>query len=183
MEATTKMEPAPGQALAGKVATEDFAAELLARADAEGLSLVGPSGLLAGLAKTVLTDIGPIEVDAPRGRAGTFEPVTVRKRQRRSAAVDQMVCSLSAKGLTDGEICAHLREIYGAEVPKETISRTTDRVMEGMTAWQDRPLDRAYPVIFIDAIVAKIRQGQVADRPTYVAIGVTVEGERDIFGL
>jgi len=220
MDATTKMESAPGQALAGKIATEDLAAELLARADAEGLSLVGPGGLLAGLtktvletaleaemtehlgygahdpaghhsgnsrngtrAKTVLTDIGPIEVDAPRDRAGTFEPVIVRKRQRRLGGVDQMVCSLSAKGLTHGEICAHLAEIYGAEVSKETISRITDRVMEGMTAWQNRPLDRVYPVIFIDAIVVKIREGQVANRPIYVAIGVTVEGERDILGL
>jgi putative transposase len=220
MDATTKMESAPGQALAGKIATEDLAAELLARADADGLSLVGPGGLLAGLtktvletaldaemtehlgygphdpaghhsgnsrngtrAKTVLTDIGPIEVDAPRDRAGTFEPVIVRKRQRRLGGVDQMVCSLSAKGLTHGEICAHLAEIYGAEVSKETISRITDRVMEGMTAWQNRPLDRVYPVIFIDAIVVKIREGQVANRPIYVAIGVTVEGERDILGL
>jgi transposase-like protein len=94
-----------------------------------------------------------------------------------------MVCSLSAKGLTHGEICAHMAEIYGAQVSKETVTRITDRVMEGMAGWQNRPLDRVYPVIFIDAIVVKIREGQVANRPIYVAIGVTVDGERDILGL
>ncbi len=94
-----------------------------------------------------------------------------------------MVCSLSAKGLTHGEICAHLAEIYGAQVSKETITRITDRVLEGMTEWQNRPLDRVYPVVFIDCIHVKIRDGQVANRPIYVALGVTVDGERDILGL
>lgn len=94
-----------------------------------------------------------------------------------------MVCSLSAKGLTHGEISAHLAEIYGTEVSKETISRITDRVMESMVVWQNRPLDRIYPVIFIDAIVVKLREGQVTNRPVYVAIGVTLDGERDILGL
>jgi putative transposase len=198
----------------------ELAGQLMARADAEGVSLVGPGGLLAGLTKTVLetaleaemsehlgyephdpaghnsgnsrngtrtktvlTDIGPIELDVPRDRAGDFEPVIVPKRRRRLSGVDAMVCSLSAKGLTHGEICAHLAEIYGARVSKETITRITDRVMEGMAAWQSRPLDRVYPVIFVDAIVVKIREGQVANRPIYVAIGVTVDGERDILGL
>jgi transposase-like protein len=133
--------------------------------------------------KTVHTDIGPIEVDVPRDRSGTFEPQIVRKRQRRLTGVDAMVCSLSAKGLTHGEICAHLAEIYGVEVSKETITRITDRVMEGMAEWQNRPLDRVYPVMFIDAIVVKIREGQVANKPVYVAIGVSVDGERDILGL
>jgi putative transposase len=133
--------------------------------------------------KTVLTDIGPVELEVPRDRAGSFEPVIVPKRKRRLGGVDAMVCSLSAKGLTHGEISSHLADIYGAQVSKETITRITDRVMEGMAAWQNRPLDRVYPVIFIDAIVVKIREGQVANRPIYVAIGVTVDGERDILGL
>jgi len=94
-----------------------------------------------------------------------------------------MVCSLSAKGLTHGEISAHLAEVYGAEVSKETITRITDRVLEGMVEWQNRPLDPVYPVVFIDAIVVKIREGQVANRPIYVAVGVTVDGTRDILGL
>lgn len=122
--------------------------------------------------------MGPIELDVPRDRAGSFEPVIVPKRRRRLNGVDALVCSLSAKGLTHGEICAHLREVYGAEVSKETITRITDRVIEGMTAWQNRPLDPVYPVIFVDAIYVKIRKGQVANRPIYVVVGVTVDGKQ-----
>jgi putative transposase len=133
--------------------------------------------------KTVITDVGPIEIDAPRDRAGTFEPVVVAKRQRRLGGVDQMVLSLSAKGLTHGEISAHLEEIYAAKVSKETITRITDSVIETMGEWQNRPLERVYPVLFIDAINVKIREGQVANRPIYVVVGVTVDGERDILGL
>jgi transposase-like protein len=214
------MSHAPGSTLAAKIATEDLAAELMARAESDGVSLVGPGGLLAGLTKrvleaalegemtehvgyepydpaghhsgnsrngvrtkTVITDIGPIELAVPRDRAGTFEPVIVAKRLRRLGGVDQMVLSLSAKGLTHGEISAHLEEIYGAKVSKETVTRITDRVIETMTEWQNRPLERVYPVVFIDAIHVKIREGQVANRPIYVAVGVTVDGERDILGL
>ncbi len=94
-----------------------------------------------------------------------------------------MVISLSAKGLTHGEIAAHLAEVYGAEVSKQTITTITDRVMEGMAEWQSRPLDPVYAVVFIDAINVKIREGQVANRPVYLALGVTVDGERDVLGL
>ena len=94
-----------------------------------------------------------------------------------------MVISLSAKGLTHGEIAAHLAEVYGAEVSKQTITTITDRVMEGMAEWQSRPLDPVYAVIFVDAIMVKIREGQVANRPVYLALGVTVDGERDVLGL
>jgi putative transposase len=90
---------------------------------------------------------------------------------------------LSAKGLTHGEICAHLAEVYGAEVSKQTITTITEKVMEGMAAWQGRPLDAVYPVIFVDAINVKIRDGNVANRPIYLALGVTVDGERDILGM
>jgi transposase-like protein len=133
--------------------------------------------------KTVLTEIGPIELEVPRDRAGTFEPVIVPKRKRRMGGVDQLVLSLSAKGLTHGEICAHLEEIYGAKVSKETVARITDGVLEAMVEWQNRPLDAVYPVVFIDAIYVKIREGQVANRPIYVAVAVTVDGERDILGI
>ncbi|QHK20337.1 IS256 family transposase [Pseudarthrobacter psychrotolerans] len=134
--------------------------------------------------KTVLTETtGPVEVDVPRDREGTFEPVIVKKRQRRLTGVDEMVLSLYAKGLTTGEISAHFAEIYGASVSKETVSRITDRVLEEMAAWQNRPLDEVYAAIFIDAIVVKIRDGQVANRPVYAAIGVTLDGEKDILGL
>src|SRR3954464_9166333 len=134
-------------------------------------------------AKTVLTGVGPVEVSVPRDRDGSFEPQIVRKRQRRLNGVEEMVLSLSAKGLTHGEISAHLAEIYGASVSKQTISTITDKVMDGMAEWQNRPLDPVYPVIFVDAIQVKIRDGQVANRPIYVALAVTAEGTRDILGL
>jgi transposase-like protein len=133
--------------------------------------------------KTVLTDIGPVEIDVPRDREGSFEPTIVKKRQRRLTGVDEMVLSLSAKGLTHGEISAHLAEVYGANVSKSTITTITDKVMDGMAEWQNRPLDRVHPVVFIDAINVKIRDGQVANRPIYVALAVTAEGHRDILGL
>jgi transposase-like protein len=94
-----------------------------------------------------------------------------------------MVLSLSAKGLTHGEISAHLAEVYGAEVSKQTVSTITDQVMEGMAEWQNRPLDRVYPVLFVDAINVKIRDGKVANRPIYVVMAVTVDGTRDILGI
>jgi transposase-like protein len=134
-------------------------------------------------AKTVLTEAGPVELDVPRDRDGSFAPQIVRKRQRRLSGVDDLVVSLTAKGLTTGEVAAHLAEVYGASVSKETISTITDRVLDTMGEWQSRPLDRVYPVVFIDAIHVKIRDGQVANRPIYVALSVTVDGHRDILGL
>ncbi len=218
IDATTEGVAAGGPP--GGLPVQQLAAELFARAKAEGVSLGGPGGLLSGLTKTVLeasleaelsehlgyephdpagynsgnsrngtrtktvlTEIGPVESEVPRDRAGSFEPVIVPKRKRRLTGVDAMVCSLSAKGLTHGEISAHMAEVYGASVSKETVTRITDRVMEAMSEWQNRPLDPVYPVIFIDAIVVKIREGQVANRPIYVAVGVTVDGTRDILGL
>ncbi|MFE5588616.1 IS256 family transposase [Kitasatospora sp. NPDC056531] len=133
--------------------------------------------------KTVVTDVGPVEIDVPRDREGSFEPQIVRKRQRRLTGVDDMVLSLSARGLTHGEISAHLAEVYGASVSKQTISTITDKVIDGMAEWQNRPLDPVYPVIFIDCVHVKIRDGQVANRPIYVALAVTVEGTREILGL
>jgi transposase-like protein len=134
--------------------------------------------------KTVLTEgTGHVEIDVPRDRAGTFEPQIVKKRQRRLSGVDEIVLSLYAKGLTTGEISAHFAEIYGASVSKETISRITDKVLEEMQEWSQRPLDEIYAAVFIDAIVVKVRDGQVANRPIYAAIGVSLDGEKDILGL
>jgi transposase-like protein len=124
-----------------------------------------------------------VAIEVPRDRAGTFEPQIVRKRQRRLSGVDEIVLSLYAKGLTTGEISAHFAEIYGASVSKETISRITDKVIEEMAAWCARPLDPVYAAVFIDAIVVKVGDGQVANRPVYAAIGVTLAGEKDILGL
>jgi transposase-like protein len=98
-----------------------------------------------------LTDVGPVEVKVPRDVAGTFEPQIVKKRQRRLTGVDEMVLSLSAKGLTHGETSAHLAEVYDAEISKQTISTITDKVMEGMAEWSNRPLDRVHPALFVDA--------------------------------
>ena len=135
-------------------------------------------------AKTVLTEAtGQVDIEVPRDRAGSFEPQIVKKRQRRLSGVDEIVLSLYAKGLTTGEIAAHFAEIYGASVSRETISRITDKVLEEMQDWSVRPLDEVYAAIFIDAIVVKVRDGQVANRPIYAAIGVTLDGERDILGL
>jgi transposase-like protein len=98
-----------------------------------------------------------MEIDMPRDRDGSFEPKIVAKRQRRLSGVDELVISLSAQGLTTGEVQAHLAEVYGAQVSRQTISTITDKVVEGMAEWQSRPLDAVYPVVFIDAINVKIR--------------------------
>ena len=126
--------------------------------------------------KTVVTDVGPVEIDVPRDRDGSFEPKIVRKRQRRLGGVDEMVISLTARGLTTGDVQAHMAEVYGAEMSREQISKITDAVLGEMADWVTRPLERIYPVVFIDAMVVKIRDGQVANRPIYTAIGVTVDG-------
>ena len=119
----------------------------------------------------------------PRDTNSTFDPQIVKKRQRRLTGVDEIVLSLTAKGLTTGEIAAHFDDVYGATVSKDTISKITDKVIEEMTEWCNRPLESVYPVVFIDAIFVKVRDGQVTNRPIYVAIGVTCAGERDILGL
>jgi len=134
--------------------------------------------------KTVLSDAaGEVCIDVPRDRDGTFEPQIVKKRQRRLGDVDEIVLSLYAKGLTTGEISAHFAEIYGASVSKETVSRITEKVVAEMQEWATRPLDAVYVAVFIDAIVVKVRDGQVANRPVYAAIGVTIEGCKDVLGL
>lgn len=134
--------------------------------------------------KTLLTDnVGAVEIQVPRDRNGTFEPQLVKKRQRRLSDLDAMVLSLFAKGLTTGEIAAHFAEVYGTSVSKDTISRITDRVVEEMTTWMARPLERIYAAVFIDAIVVKVREGQVRNQPYYAAIGVDLEGHKDILGI
>lgn len=133
--------------------------------------------------KTVVTDIGPVQVEVPRDRDASFTPRMVAKRQRRLSGVDDLVISLTARGLTSGEICAHLAEVYGTSVSKETISVITDRMLDTMAEWQSRPLDAVYPVLFVDCIYMKIRDGQVANRPVYVVLGVTCDGGSDVLGL
>jgi len=134
--------------------------------------------------KTVLTHAaGQVELEVPRDREGSFEPVIVKRRQRRLGKVDEIVLSLYARGLTTGEISAHFAQIYGASVSKETVSRITDKVIEEMQTWVARPLEQVYAAVFIDAIMVKVRDGQVANRPVYAAIGVTLAGDKDVLGL
>jgi putative transposase len=135
-------------------------------------------------AKTVISDaVGEVRIDVPRDREGTFEPQIVKKRQRRLTEVDEIVLSLYAKGLTTGEISAHFAEIYGASISRETVSRITEKVVAEMQEWATRPLDAVYVAVFVDAIVVKVRDGQVANRPIYAAIGVTTDGRKDVLGL
>jgi putative transposase len=134
--------------------------------------------------KTVLTEsTGEVSVDVPRDRDGTFEPQIVKKRQRWLTWADEIVPSLCAKGLTTGEISAHFAAIYGASVRDETISRITGKVIEEMQSWQARPLHEVYAAVFTDAIMVKARDGRVASRPVYTAIGITLTGEKDVLGL
>jgi putative transposase len=133
--------------------------------------------------KTIATEVGPMRVIVPRDRAGSFTPGVVRKNARRTSGIDEMVISLVGKGLTTGEVAAHLKEVFGVETSKETVSAITDRVLDGMADWRSRPLDPVYPVLVIDAIHVKIRDGAVANRAVYVAIAVDVDGCRDILGL
>ena len=142
-----------------------------------------PNSRNGSSAKTVKTEVGEIDLRVPRDRSGTFDPVTVPKHQRRLDGLSANVISLYAKGMTTGDIQAHLLEIYGTEISRETISKITDAIVGDMVAWQNRPLDVVYPVVLIDAIVIKVRDAQVANRPVYVAIGVNLAGERDVLGL
>lgn len=133
--------------------------------------------------KTVRTEIGEVTVQVPRDRAGTFEPQIVPKHQRRLDGFDQNVLSLYAKGMTTGDIATHLAEMYGQEISRDLVSTVTDRIVEEMTEWQSRPLEPVYPVVLIDAIMLKIRSGTVGNRPVYVAMGIDLDGHRDVLGM
>ena len=131
----------------------------------------------------MLTGAGPVELSVPRDRDSSFEPVIAARRQRRLTGTGELVISLSAKGLTRGEIAAHLAGVYGADVSKQAITAIAGRVMEGLAEWQSRPLGSVYAVIFIDAVNVKIREGRAAGRPVCLALGVTADGGRDVPGL
>jgi len=133
--------------------------------------------------KTVKMDIGEIDIDVPRDRAGTFEPIIVPKHKRRIDGLDEQVLNLYSKGMTTGDICAYLTEIYDTKISRDTVSKITDAVVSEMREWQSRPLDSVYPVIFIDAIFLKVRDGAVANRAVHVAVGINTQGCREILGL
>src|SRR5215470_12817287 len=163
-------------------AEEKVAEELVARAREQGLSLTGPDGLLKQLTKTVLETALNQELTEHLGH-DKHGPVVSETGNVRNGTRAKTVLTLYAKGLTTGEISAHFAEIYGASVSKETISRITDKVLEEMADWCNRPLDGVYAAVFIDAVMVKVRDGQVANRPIYAAIGVSLAGEKDILGL
>ena len=133
--------------------------------------------------KTVRTEVGDVRLDIPRDRNGNFEPVTVPIGQRRLSGLDQMIISLYAKGLTTGDIAAHLFDVYDQSIDRSTISRITDAIVDDMNSWQSRPLDSVYPVVLVDGIRIKIRDGTVTNRTVYVAMGINMDGQRDILGL
>jgi len=135
-------------------------------------------------AKTLATEHGPVRIETPRDRKGSFEPQIIRKGQRRFEGFDDKILALYSRGLSTRDIEAHLAEIYGVKVGRDLISRVTDAVMDDVREWQQRPLDDVYPVVFLDALVLKIREGgTVQRRACYLALGVTVEGEREVLGM
>ena len=135
-------------------------------------------------AKTLLTDHGPVEVELPRDREGSFEPQIVPKHQRRFAGFDDKIISMYARGMSTREISKHLEEIYGVEVGRDTISRVTDAVLDDVKEWQARPLEKLYLVVWLDAIVLKIRdQGSVRNKHAYLAIGVGIDGIKETLGI
>jgi putative transposase len=134
--------------------------------------------------KTLITESGAVEIQTPRDRAGSFEPQIVRKRQRRFEGFDDKILALYSRGLSTRDIEAHLEEIYGVKVGRDLISKVTDAVMEDARAWQTRPLEDVYPVVFLDALVLKIRDGgSVQRRACYLALAIGMDGERDVLGM
>jgi putative transposase len=134
--------------------------------------------------KTVITDEGPLRIDVPRDRHGEFEPQIVGKHERRFTGFDDKIIALYARGLTVREVQAHLQEMYAVDVSPDLISKVTDAVMAEVTAWQSRPLEPMYPVVFFDALRVKIREeGVVRNKAIYLALGVLPDGSRDILGL
>jgi putative transposase len=134
--------------------------------------------------KTLQTEQGPVPIRTPRDRDGSFEPKLVKKRQRRFEGFDERILALYARGMSTRDIEAHLRELYGVSVGRDLISRVTDAVMDDVRAWQSRPLEDVYPVVFLDALVLKIRDGgSVVRKACYLAMAITMDGSREVLGL
>ena len=134
--------------------------------------------------KTLMTEHGQVAIDAPRDRDGSFEPKIVRKRQRRFVGFDEKILALYSRGLSTRDISAHLQEIYGVKVSRDLIASVTDAVMDDVREWGKRPLEDIYPIVFLDCMVLKIREGgTVQRRALYLALGVTLDGDRDVLGM
>src|SRR5512142_87027 len=137
-----------------------------------------------GTPKTLLTDQGRVPIDVPRDRKSRFEPQLVKKGQRRLAGLEEKIIALYAGGMSTREIETYITELYGPGVSRETVSRVTSAVLEDAKAWQTRPLEAIYPILYLDALQIKIRDGQaVRNFACYLAIGVNLEGDRDVLGI
>jgi putative transposase len=137
-----------------------------------------------GTPKTLLTDHGQVRIDTPRDRKGHFEPQLIGKHQRRLQGLDEKIIALYGGGMSTREIETYIGELYGPGVSRETVSRVTASVLEDAKAWQTRPLEQIYPILYLDALVVKIRDGQaVRNFACYLAIGVNLEGDRDVLGI
>jgi transposase-like protein len=137
------------------------------------------------MAKTVQTELGPVEIKTPRDRHGSFEPQLVGKRQTRLTGLDDKILGLYAGGMSVRDIETHLVELYGTTaIKRDTISRVTDAVLEDVAAWRTRPLETVYPIAYFDCLMVKVREDRsVRNRACYLAIGVTVEGDREVLGI
>jgi len=134
--------------------------------------------------KTLRTEDGQFEIEAPRDRDGSFEPKLVKKHQTRFASMDDKILSLYAKGMTTREIVATFKEMYDADISPTLISKITDSVIEQVVEWQSRPLDALYPIVYLDCIVVKIRQDkQVINKAIYLALGVNIDGHKELLGM
>ena len=134
--------------------------------------------------KTVKGDLGEVTIQVPRDRNGTFEPQIVQKRQRRLAGFDDKIIAMYARGTSVRDIQAQLQELYGVNVGTDLISRVTDSVLDEVKAWQNRPLDAVYPIIYLDALVVKVRDGVlVKNKHVYIALGINMEGHKEVLGL
>jgi putative transposase len=144
----------------------------------------GPNVRNGSTGKTVKTDLGPVRIQTPRDRQGTFEPQLVKKRQTRLAGLDEKILGLYAGGMTVRDISSHLSELYGTEIGRDTVSRITDAVLEDVAVWRTRPLETVYPIVYFDAMVVKVREDRsVQNRACYLALGVTCDGDREVLGI
>jgi len=134
--------------------------------------------------KTLQTEVGPVGLDTPRDRQGSFEPRLVPKGARRAGGLDEMIVSLYAGGMTVRDISHHLARTLGVELSHDTISTITDAVLEEVKAWQTRPLEELYPILYLDALVIKVRDGhQVRNRAAHLAVGVDLDGVKHVLGI
>lgn len=173
--------------LAGRVVETALGAELIEHLGyPPGQAPPGGAGNVrnGSTPKTLQTELGPVQINTPRDRVGSFEPKLVGKRQTRLAGLDDKILGLYAGGMSVRDISAHLSELYGTEIGRDTISRITDAVLEDVVAWRTRPLDPVFPIVWFDALHVKVREDRsVRSRACYLAIGATLDGEREVLGI